>query len=98
MIGALARSVLGLALLLAACGAPAGGGGAAGGATRQAQSDGGAAGPQLTAADAPVLGTLSGAERDRVTGLTAYPKTGTRTAGASGREEAPDGESLCRDG
>ncbi|HEY7062624.1 MAG TPA: extracellular solute-binding protein [Chloroflexota bacterium] len=70
MLGALWRGVLGLVLLLgAACGAPAAGGGAASGAGGPAQPAGGAAGAQLTAADAPVLGGLSGAERDRVEAL-----------------------------
>jgi hypothetical protein len=31
---------------------------------------------------------------DYLTILTAYPKTGTRSAGASRREEVPHGESL----
>ncbi len=58
-----AVAIVGL-LVLAACGAPAGGG--AGGAGPAQQAAGGA---PLTAADAPILGTLSGAERDRVAGL-----------------------------
>lgn len=58
-----AVAIVGL-LVLAACGAPASGG--AGGAGPAQPAAGGA---PLTAADAPILGTLSGAERDRVAGL-----------------------------
>ncbi|HLH25928.1 MAG TPA: extracellular solute-binding protein [Chloroflexota bacterium] len=65
MNGTLARAALVVWLLAAvACGAPASGGAAGGGSAQPAAS-----GPAPTAADAPVLASLSGAERDRVAGL-----------------------------
>jgi iron(III) transport system substrate-binding protein len=66
MNGTLPRAILALALLVvAACGAPASGGAGSAGPPQPAAGSA----PQRTAADAPILGTLSGAERDRVAGL-----------------------------